>query len=195
VVVHPHGARSAIAAFADLGHPVGGAPGAGLLHAGVGGAGDRLAGAGLIAGDLLGTAGAGAAHHQRFVGDAEAHLGGLRCRLGAAEALVLLGADVFVAGDQAAGAGFVTGDVLAAAHVGAGDAGAPQGVEAADLGGGAAGNLGLVVEKMMATMHIWLSMAQRILRRNHSFGQHMTAQPVRLQPWQLKKRHWLFKKK
>ena len=129
-----HGAHAHRGAGADLLNGGGGAPGARLIEAGVGGAGDHLAGARFIAGHLGGAAGAGAAHHLGTVGDAEAHLGRLGSGAGSAEAVVLLAAHVLVAGDEPAGARFIAGHVLAAAHVGAGDARATQGVEAGHLG-------------------------------------------------------------
>ena len=87
--------RGALAHRLDLAR---GAPIVGLVHAGVGGASHKLAGAGLIAGDVFGAAGAGAAHHLGLIGDAEAHLRRLGGRPGAAETVVLLAADVFIAG-------------------------------------------------------------------------------------------------
>ena len=128
-----------------------GAPIGSLVDAGVGGASDGLAGAGLIAGDLVGTAGAGATHHLGLVGDAEAHFGGLGGRPGAAETVVLLAADVFIAGDQAAAAGLIAGDPLAAADAGAGDAGAAQGIETIDLGRSPASDGGLIAEVLVAS--------------------------------------------
>ena len=133
-----HGAHAHRSALAHSGHLAGGAPIAGLLKARVGGAGHHLAGAGFIAGHIVGAAGAGAAHHQIAVGDAEAHLGGLRLGTGGTELVVLLGPDVFVARDQAAAAGLIAGDLATAADVGAGDPRAPQRLQARHLLGRAA---------------------------------------------------------
>ena len=115
-----------------------------LLKAGVGRAGYDLAGAGLITGDIGGAASVGTADDLGPIGDAEAHLGGLRLGLAAAEIGVLLTADIFVTSYQAAATGLITGDMLAAAHMGAGDARAPKRVQACDLGRSASDHLALI---------------------------------------------------
>ena len=136
-------------ALADLADGLAGAEITGLLQPGIGGTCDHLAGTGLVAGDVGGATRAGAAHHLGFVGDTEAHLGGLRGRLGAAEFRKLLAAHIFIACHQAAAAGFVPGHMLAAAHMGAGDARAPQGMEAGHLGGSPATHLALVTAHVL----------------------------------------------
>ena len=124
-------------ALTDGLHSGGAAVLAGLLETGVRGAGDGLAAAGLIAGDALGTTGAGTAHHLIAVGDAEADLGGFRLGLAAAEGIHLLGADVLIAGDAVAGAELVSSDGRGASDHGAGHTGAGEGFRQAHLGGGA----------------------------------------------------------
>ena len=131
-------------ALADLADGLAGAEITGLLQPGIGGTCDHLAGTGLVAGDVGGAPGAGAAHHLGFVGDTEAHLGGLRGRLGAAEIRKLLAAHIFIPRHQAAAAGFVPGHMLAAAHMGASDTRASQGMEAGHLVGSPATHLALV---------------------------------------------------
>ena len=122
----------------------------GLFKAGVRGAGHHLASTGFISGDIAGTPGVGATDHNRAVGDAETNLRSLRGGLSATKAIVLLAADVFIAGDQAATAGFITGDVLTAAHMGPCNARTAEGIEGGNLGGGPAGELTLVAHVLGA---------------------------------------------
>ena len=141
-----HAHRRTTAHVVDL---LGGAPATGLLKTGVGGAGDGLAGAWFVAGHQLGAAGTGATDDLITVGDAEADLGRFRRSGDAAKGLILLVADVFVAGDQAARTRFVTGDPFAAADGCTGDPRAPQGLELADLAGGTAGQLVLLSDVLI----------------------------------------------
>ena len=141
-----HAHRRTTAHVVDL---LGGAPATGLLKTGVGGAGDGLAGAWFVAGHQLGAAGTGATDDLITVGDAEADLGRFRRSGDAAKGLILLVADVFVAGDQAARTRFVTGDPFAAADGCTGDPRAPQGLELADLAGGIAGQLVLLSDVLI----------------------------------------------
>ena len=82
---------------------------AGLLKTCIGGTGDGLAAAGLVASDVLRTARTGATHHLVSVGDTETNFGCFGFGLGTTEGIHLLGTDVLITRHAVAGAELITG--------------------------------------------------------------------------------------
>ena len=108
---------------------------AGLLKTCIGGAGDGLAAAGLVASHVLRTTRAGAAHHLVAVGDAETNFGCFGFGLRTTEGIHLLGTDVLITRHAVAGAELITGDLSRTAHHRAGHASAGESSGKAHLGG------------------------------------------------------------